>query len=339
MKNSTATQLEQLGASHEGATRKNLNYALYKKLLLIRTAEEGIQRYYSEDEMKTPMHMSMGEEAIAVGVCHALAPHDQVLGTYRSHAIYLAKTNETDRFFGELYGKISGVARGKAGSMHLSAPESGLMCCAAVVASTIPVAVGVAYANKVNRTGRMTAPFFGDGGIDAGVFWESLNFACLKKLPILFVCEDNDLAVHTLYRDRHGYSSITDILSEFDCNVFKETTTDVEKIYQLTRRAIRAVQETEKPAFLQLKYYRYLEHVGINEDFDAGYRPKGEFLKWYKVDPIRLQREKLLRQSWFSEAELQETEDKITEQVENSIKLAKAAPFPDKSELYSGIFA
>ena len=191
-----------------------LNVRLYEKMYLIRKAEEAIQEYYPEDDMKTPMHMSMGEEAIVAGVCEALDPEDQVLGTYRSHALYLAKTSETNRFFAEMYGKATGVARGKAGSMHLSSFEHGLLCSSAIVASSIPVALGVAFANKYKNRNKKVVVFFGDGAVDEGSFWESVNFAGLKKLPLLFVCEDNGLAVHTRREDRQGYSSINKVISQ-----------------------------------------------------------------------------------------------------------------------------
>ena len=265
---------------------------------MIRAAENAIRKYYGEDDMKTPMHMSMGEEANIVGVCGALGPGGQAFGTYRSHALYLAMTGETDGFFAEMYGRVTGVARGKAGSMHMSAPESGLLCCAAIVGSTIPLAMGAAFANKMQRTGRPTAAFLGDGAMDAGGFWESLNGACLMKLPIMFVCGDNDLAVHTRRQRRHGFRSPTDVAAQFDCAVYESTSTDAEEIFRIAQAALAEMRATGRPAFLHLKWYRYLEHVGINEDFDAGYRSKDEYFDWLKRDPIALQREQAGR-GWF----------------------------------------
>ncbi len=317
---------------------REINLALYKKVYLIRKAEEKIREHYYEDEMKTPMHMSMGEEAIAVGVCHALKAEDQIFGTYRSHAIYLAKTGDTDNFFAEMYGKGTSLQKGKGGSMHLCAPESGFMGTSAIVGSIIPVAVGAAFANKRNGNGKVVAVFFGDGATDEGDFWESLNVACLMKLPLLFVCEDNGLAVHTPTSKRHGYTSITDIVSEFNCNVFKENTTDVEAIYELTGKAIKLTEETQRPSFLHLKYYRYLEHVGVSEDFDAGYRSRDEFEEWYKVDPVNLQRKKLL-ESGYNKADIQKIERDIDVQIEKSIKLAQRALFSDINELHKEIYA
>ena len=277
--------------------KTKLNLELYKKLYLIRRSEEKIRKHYYDDEMKTPVHLSVGEEAIAAGVIHALGPKDQFFGTYRSHGIYLARTEETDRFFAELHGKKTGLACGKAGSMHLCAPEDGFMGASAIVGSIIPVGVGAAFANKYLKNGKIVAVFFGDGATDEGVFWESINAACLWKIPILFVCEDNELAVFTKDEERQGYKSLPDIISKFDIKVFKESTTDAEKIYNLTIKAIDSIKKTGRPSFLHLKYYRYLEHVGINEDFDAGYRSKKDFLKWFEKDPVKITREKLFKQN------------------------------------------
>jgi TPP-dependent pyruvate/acetoin dehydrogenase alpha subunit len=314
-----------------------LNLKLYRKIYLIRKSEEKIREHYMEDEMKTPVHLSIGEEAIAAGVCQALNAEDQIFGTYRSHGIYLAKTGETDKFFAELYGKQTGIAKGKSGSMHLSAPDSNFLGTSAVVATTIPVAVGASFVNKRKNNGRLVAVFFGDGALDEGVFWESLNFACLKELPIIFICEDNGLAIHSPTSDRQGYKSISDIVSRFKCNVFREETTDPQVIYKLTRNAIKLQRSTHKPSFLHLKYYRYFEHVGMNQDFKFGYRSEEEFKKWYKVDPVNLQRKKLLENA-YSEKEIEEIESEIDKQIDNSVKLAQKAPFPDDSELFKGVY-
>ncbi|MDP3880114.1 MAG: thiamine pyrophosphate-dependent dehydrogenase E1 component subunit alpha [Dehalococcoidales bacterium] len=315
-----------------------LNLELYKKLYLARRAEEKIREHYLEDEMKTPMHMSMGEEAIAAGVCQALQPNDQVFATYRSHAIYLSKTGKVEDFFAEMYGKDTALLKGKGGSMHMCAPECGFMGTSAIVASVIPVAVGAAFANKQQGNGKMVVVFFGDGACDEGTFWESLNVACLMKLPVLFVCEDNGFAVHTAIDKRQGYASITDIVAKFNCNVFKDTTTDAGIIYGLARKAIVSIKETGMPSFMHLKYYRYLEHVGVNEDFDAGYRSREEFDEWFKNDPVSLQRRKLLRQG-INEEELLRIEKEIDSRIENSLRMAKEAPFADNGEVCNGVFA
>ena len=316
----------------------DLNLELYKKLYLIRRSEEKIIEHYNEDEMKTPMHMSMGSEAIAVGVCHALKATDQVFGFYRSHAIYLAKTQDTDDFFAEMYGRDTARLKGKGGSMHLCAPETGFMGTSAIVSSIIPVAAGAAFANQQLNNKRIVVVFLGDGALDEGAFWETINVACLMKLPLIFICEDNGLAVHTSGPQRHGYASITDIVGKFNCHVFREESTDAEVIYELMGEAITSLRDTQRPSFVHLKYYRYLEHVGINQDFDTGYRSREEFNEWYEIDPVLLMRKKLLRLG-LTEEKIKACESQISQRIDDSIARAKAARFAEKAEIYNGVFA
>ena len=314
----------------------NLQLTLYRKLYLIRKSEQKIVETYFEDEMKTPMHMSMGEEAISVGVSSAIGDQGQVFGTYRSHALFLSRTEDTDDFFAEMYGRATSSIGGKGGSMHLCAPEKGVMGTSAIVASAIPVAVGAAFANKQRNSDAVVAVFFGDGAIDEGVFWESLNTACLMKLPVIFVCEDNGYAVHTEAEKRHGYPSIANIVRQYDILVEESDSTDVEAIHQLTSRTLDAMKSTGKPAFLHLKYYRYLEHVGILEDFKAGYRSEADAVTWKERDPITLQRAKLLRLN-VTEEQVTAWEKQWEAGIDASIAKAKVAPFPTENDLYTEV--
>lgn len=316
---------------------KNFLLTLYRRAYLIRAAEELIIRHYDTNEMKTPMHMSMGEEGIIVGVTTALPKGSLTFGTYRSHGLYLAVTGETDKFFAEMYGKATGVLKGKGGSMHILAPDSGLLGISAVVASTIPVAVGAAYANTIHKNNKITAVFFGDGAVDEGSFWESLNLARLKQLPVLFVCEDNGYAVHSPTSTRHGYKSLINIVKQFGISVFETHTTDAQEIYKLARRAISSIRKRGKPAFLHLHYYRYLEHVGIHEDFDKGYRSKKEFLKWQKIDPVTILRKKITS-AGVRETEIQKLEQDIIRESQKSLNKALKAPFPEAAELTKHTF-
>ena len=310
---------------------------LYKTLYLIRRSEELIIERYREDDMKTPMHMSMGEEAIVGGVVAALQKRDQAFGTYRSHALYLAKTKDTDGFFAELYGKASGSAHGKAGSMHLANPSKNVMLTSAIVGTTIPVAVGAALANKNLNNQKLVVVFFGDGATDEGVFWESLNFACLKKLPILFVCENNTLAIHSHIKQRQGYKSIDRIVSQFNCQTAATDLTDVFEIYKLTREILKKMKQTDQPGFLHSRYYRFLEHVGIEEDFHHGYRSKQEFQKWKKKDPIQVARNHVLK-GLVTIEEIEAAEISIDRKLLSSISKAKKAPFPEEAELFADIY-
>lgn len=316
----------------------DLNLELYRRLLLVRRAEELVVEHYAENEMKTPMHMSMGQEAIAVGVTQAIGQEGQVLASYRSHAAYIAKTNETDTFFAELYGRVTGAAGGKAGSMHLSSPAHGHLGSSAVVGTPIPVAVGAAFANKQRGTGKMVAVFFGEGAMDEGVFWESLNAACAMRLPVIFVCEDNGWAVHTPPSVRQGYTSIPKVVGGFSCHLASSDTTDAEEIYRIASDAIAAIRKTGQPAFLHFRCYRYLEHVGTGRDFDAGYRAEEELAPWLERDPLEVMRIKLLA-GGRSEDELRAFEAGIAGEARSSMERAKSAPAPDPRELYTSVFS
>ncbi len=304
---------------------------LYKKLYLLRRCELAIIEHYKEDDMKTPMHMSMGSEAIVIGMCHAIADSDFVMGTYRSHALYLAKTGDERMFFAEMYGKKSGCSKGKSGSMHLCDAKKGHLGSSAIVGSNIAVGVGSAFAHKYLGRDNVSVTFFGDAASDEGVFWESLNVACLMRLPVIFVCENNDLAVHTYNKTRRGFESLNRIVEQYNCHAVEAETTNVEEIYHLACDAIKIAKQNT-PVFLHFKYYRYLEHVGVSEDFDAEYRSKSEYDEWIKEDPVSTQRERL-KQSGCSEDIIFNIEIEIDNRVISAIEFAKSEPFCDEGEV------
>lgn len=312
--------------------------SLYRKLLLVRGAEERIREEYLKDEIKTPVHLSIGQEAIPIGVCHCLPKGAKAFGTYRSHALYLAITDDTDGFFAELYGKVTGVGKGKAGSMHLSAPAKGLVATSAVVGTTIPLAVGAALANTYRQSDDLLVSFFGDGAVEEGVFWESLNFACLRRLRILFVCEDNGLAIHTPSKQRQGFRSIPKAVQGFECHVLSSDGSDLTRVITSTRRMLQLMDDELKPGFLHFTYFRFLEHVGIAEDFDAGYRPRPTAKEIERLDPV-LRFEKVLAQSECSPSELTAVRAAVDEQIDRSVQAAQQAVFPPSSELHTDVLA
>jgi TPP-dependent pyruvate/acetoin dehydrogenase alpha subunit len=309
---------------------------LYRTLLLVRLAEEAIRVYYHQNEMKTPVHLGIGQEAIPVGVCHCLPKNVRTLGTYRNHALYLALTQETDRFFAELFGKETGLGRGKAGSMHLCAPEHGLLATSAVVGTTIPLAVGVALAQAYRRDSTPVAVFFGDGAVEEGVFWESLNFACLRRLNILFVCEDNGLAIHSAPSDRRGFSSLVQSVESFRCKAISADGSDLPAVIQATRQLRAEMAHHTQPGFLHLTYFRFLEHVGINEDFAAGYRHRPSSEEWIARDPVARFTTHLLALGCLQD-ELDEIKTGVEAQVDESLNRARAANYPAAEALYEDL--
>lgn len=312
--------------------------SLYRKLCLARQSESRIREEYPKDQMKTPVHLGIGQEAIPVGVCHALPSGSKLFGTYRNHALYLAWTGDTDGFFGELYGRVTGPGRGKAGSMHVSLPERGLMVTSAVVATTIPVAVGTALANRYQKRADWTAVFFGDGAVEEGVFWESLNFACLHRLRVLFVCEDNGLAIHTAATQRQGFRSIPEALAGFRCQVMEADGSDLVSVVERTRQLMRRMEEEGQPGFIHLSYFRFLEHVGPLEDFDKGYRRRPTAEEIERLDPVNRYEKQLLQQGIRAE-ELSAVREEVRRRVDLSIQAAQAAAFPGPDELHADLYA
>lgn len=320
------------------ALSKEEALSLYRKLLLARRAEEKIREEYSRDEMKTPVHLGIGQEAIPVGVCHCLPAGTKTFGTYRNHALYLTVTEDTDGFFGELYGKANGPGKGKAGSMHLSAPERGLMATSAVVGTPIPLAVGAALANAYRQSADIVAVFFGDGAVEEGVFWESLNFSCLHRLRVLFICEDNGLAIHTPATERQGFRSILEAVRGFMCHVAGADGSDMLGVIRSTREMLRLMSEQPQPGLLHFTYLRFLEHVGPREDFDVGYRRRPTPDELERLDPV-LRFEKELCQNGYSERELAAVKTAVDEQIACSVRVAQQAPFPSPSDLYTDVLA
>lgn len=319
------------------ANRNIPSQDLYEALFFTRRCEEYIIKHYNEDQMRTPMHMSLGQEFIPVGICRALDGTADVFASYRSHAAFLAQTLNSDLFFGELYGRTTGTADGKGGSMHLSAPDLGHLMSSGIVGSTIPVAVGTAFANRQLKTGRQAVVFFGDGAVDEGGFWESLNAASVFNLPVFFVCEDNGWAVHTPPGAHQGFSSMREVAELFDCHFFEDDSNDVENIYAITRDAVEKTAERSRPVLMHINCCRYLEHVGISEDWEFGYRPIAERETWLEKDSLKVQRERLLSSGVTVEV-VGAVEDAIDARIRQSIERAAAAPIPEAPRLFEGVF-
>jgi TPP-dependent pyruvate/acetoin dehydrogenase alpha subunit len=304
----------------------------YRAMYRIRKTEEEIARIYPSDKIQSPVHLAIGQEAPNVAVCEALAPDDVVFGTYRSHALYLAKGGDLRRMLAELYGKVTGCARGKGGSMHLIDVAHGVMGTSAVVASTIPLAVGYAYAMKQRRTGRVVVSFFGDGAVEEGVFHESLNFAVLKALPILFVCENNFYAIHARLRDRQPADDIAARARAYGLPAERFDGADVLAIHDRARAAVAAIRTgTSGPVFFECRAYRWREHVGPAEDYHLGYRTRAEAEPWIRDDGVaRLA-------AALPDAARRRIEAEVAAEIADALAFAEQSPFPDAAELYADV--
>ena len=264
---------------------KDLTSRLYESMLLVRKFEEKIAEIYHTDVIKSPVHLSIGQEAVAVGVCDILARDDIVSNTYRCHATHIAKGGDLNKMMAELYGKKDGCAGGKAGSMHLIDMDHGIMGASAVVGTTIPVATGYAMALKreAKKTGkqRVLVSFFGDGATEEGCFSESINFAALHKLPIVFLCENNKLAIHNPIESRWPTDKICERMETYGIKTHRITDGDVFKIREVAEEAVNEIKNNPEngPIFIECHTYRYKEHVGPTEDLNEEYRCLDEYKK------------------------------------------------------------
>jgi TPP-dependent pyruvate/acetoin dehydrogenase alpha subunit len=305
---------------------QNLREELFYKALRIRLVEEKVIELYPSDKIQSPVHLSIGQEAVAVGACHQLRRSDLLFGTYRSHSFYLAKGGDMKQMFAELYGKVTGCGRGKAGSMHLAAPEVGMMGASAVVASTTPHAVGAALAAKMRKTGQVVMAVFGDGATDQGVHHESLNLAALHQVPVLFLCENNGLAVHTRRETRQAYS-IIDQASLYGIPAVRlEEGYDPLAVNALIGGLVDEIRGGGGPRFAEILTCRYLEHVGVGDDSSQPYRDQKHLASWKCLDPLLLDRELVARFTPAIEAEIAE-----------AVAFAEASPWPSETDLLADV--
>lgn len=316
---------------------KTLRSLLYN-MLRIRKVEEKIVELYPEQEMRCPTHLSIGEEASAVGVCANLTKEDVVFGYHRSHAHYLAKGGDLKALMAELYGKVTGCSKGKGGSMHLIDTSVNFLGSTPILGGTIPLAVGAALSSKMQRKDTIAVAFFGDASVEEGIFHESLNFASLKKLPVLFICENNLYSVQTHLSARQPDRKIYSIGTAHAIESYQENGYDVLKVYERVRQSVEKIRAGEGPIFLEFLTYRWREHCGPNYDLDLGYRSEAEFQNWYEKCPIKMCKEQLLIDSILSHTEFEAMEEEIEVEIEEAVAFAKESPFPHKNELFHDLY-
>lgn len=245
-------------------------------MLRIRRVEEAIADRYAEQEMRCPMHLCIGQEAIAVGVCDVLERKDKVFSNHRAHGHYMAKGGDLGAMIAELYGRATGCCGGRGGSMHLIDLDAGFMGATPIVGGTIPVAVGAAWASKLQQRDDVTVVFFGDGCFEEGVMHESLNFAALHKLPIVFICENNDFSVYTPLKLRQPQRPIYVIAAAHGLAASAGDGNDVDAVRVLAKHAVEAARNGQGPQFLELSTFRWREHCGPNFDHELNYRSHDE---------------------------------------------------------------
>lgn len=306
---------------------------IYHSLRRIRRIEEEVARVYPTDKIKSPVHLSIGQEAASVGVIDVLGPDDVVSGSYRGHAVYLAKGGSAGGMIAEMYGKSGGCAGGKGGSMHLVSAEHNVLGASAVVGTHIPQAAGYALALKRRKTKNVVAVFFGDGASEEGCFYETLNFAALHKLPLLFVCENNGYAIHEPQTKRWATTRLCERVATYDIPAHQVPDMDVLRIRELTADLVAGMREGSGPAFLEIKTYRWREHVGPAEDYNQGYRDRKEMEPWVENDQV----ERLAQM--VSPAARAAIDEAVEKEIVEAFEFAENSPIPQSKELFTHVYA
>ncbi len=313
---------------------------LLRKLIFIRTVEETIALRYAEQQMRCPVHLSTGQEGVAVGACAALDERDYVMSTHRAHAHYLAKGGDLRRMLAEIYGRVTGCCGGKGGSMHLVDLEANFLGSTPIVGSSLPVAVGSAFGSWLDGQDRVTLVFFGEGSTEEGIFAESLNFAALKNLPIVFVCEDNLYSVYSPLSVRQpSKRDILAIAKAHGIDGRRGDGNDVEQVLSETTRAVSHARAGGGPTILLFSTYRWREHCGPNFDNDIGYRTETEFLTWKEKCPVATYSARLVGEGVLDASGVVDLEKTARDNIDAAFVDALDSPFPDQVELFTDLYA
>jgi TPP-dependent pyruvate/acetoin dehydrogenase alpha subunit len=311
---------------------------MYRQLLRIRLVEEAIACRYHENEMRCPTHLCIGQEAIAVGVSAHLRRGDLVFSGHRSHGHYLAKGGDLRSMIAELYGRVTGCAGGKGGSQHLIDMSCGFMGSAPILASTISVGVGAAWAIAMNGDSHVVALYFGDGATEEGTFHEAMNFASVKRLPVLFICENNLYSVHSPLDVRQPKRPISALGPAHGMAALHGDGNDVETVYHLAGEAISRARSGDGPTIIELATYRWMEHCGPNGDIELNYRTAAELAAWKERDPVAAYREALIAAGRMTPAEELALRRQIEDEVDQAFSFARGSAFPPATDLLSHVY-
>lgn len=308
---------------------------MYEQMVLCREFEESCAEQYTKGHITGFLHLYSGQEAVAAGATHALHKDDYILSAYREHAQAIVRGAEPRRVMAELFGKSTGICKGKGGSMHLFDPELNFMGGYAIVGGQFPIAVGLAFAAKFRKEGRIAACFFGDGAVNQGNFHEGLNWARLWELPVLFLCENNFYGIGT---EVHRSSAIADIHKRtcgYDIPSEKVDGMDVVAVFESVKRAAEWVREHGRPYLIEAVTYRFRGHSMADP---AKYRSAAEHEMWKARDPIPNFGGKLVEEGVASQAQLDAILARAQATVHEAVKFAEESPWPEDGEVYEDIY-
>lgn len=306
----------------------------------IRAIEEEIARRYPEGEMRCPVHLSIGQEAIPAAFAECIRTSDFAVSTHRGHANYLAKGGDLNAMIAEIYGKTTGCSKGKGGSMHLIDLSVNFMGTSAIVGNSIPIGVGLALSAQMKDTDQISCIFLGDGATEEGVFYESMNFAVVRKLPVLFICENNLYSVYSPLSVRQPQGrSIVKMVEAMGVKVASGEGADIFLTHRIMQDAVAEVRAGGGPQFLEFSTYRWREHCGHDFDNHIGYRTQEEFQDWQARDPLDRLDHALSRNDSAIKQQIDEIKSRVRAEVKSAFDNAATAPFPPQAEAYQGVYA
>ena len=314
---------------------------LYRTMVRIRLCEESLVEPILQREVRTPCHLYSGQEAVAAGICASLSEDDYIFGTHRSHGHFLAKGGSMAEMIAEIYGCETGCSRGRGGSMHLIAPDKGILGAAPIVAGTISLAMGAALASSIRQDNRVAISFFGDGATGEGVLYECLNFAALKKLPLIFVCENNFYATHMPIRECRVENSIYKIAEPFCIPNLEVDGNEVLQVFEAGRTAVDQCRKGMGPAFIECLTYRFRGHVGPDDNIQGNHtdiRPREEVESWLQKDPIKRFEDYLLSNGLMAKERLDQINLEAEQEVAEAHLFARESSFPERKDLARYVF-
>ena len=312
----------------------------YELASLIRSVEDNIAKEYVNNQMRCPVHLSIGQEIVSAVVGLNQLVQDTAVSSHRAHAHYLAKGGDLHKMIAEIYGKVTGCCKGRGGSMHLIDLDVGFLGSSAIVGNSIPIGVGAGFTHKLNNSDALSFVFLGDGAIEEGSFYESVNFSAVQNLPIVYVCENNLYSVYTgLNMRQPATRNIYEMVGAMGINAVKIETADAINCLNLTTEVINQARVEKKPVFIEYDTYRWLEHCGPNDDDSLGYRPAGELSRWKSEDSISKLENILTSDYGVSDSSIKEILKKISEEVLLAFNQAKKDEFPTLEQSVVDVYA
>lgn len=305
---------------------------LYTKMLKIRCVEDCIADLVEEGEIVCPCHLYSGQEAVACGVCAALTEDDWVFSTHRSHGHYIAKGGDIRSLMAEIFCRETGCSKGRGGSMHISSPAHGLPGSSAIVAGTISLAAGAALAFSLERSEKVSVVFFGDGATNEGVFYESLNFAALHHLPVIFVCENNLYSTHMPISSCLAETDISKKAMAMGVPAIRINGNDMLEVYSASKHLVEAAKRGDGPFFIECMTYRLRGHVGPNDDIEKGLRNPEELKYWKNKSPIIAMENVILMENILNPEEIDAIKGKVADEIDEALSFARDSPYPHEDD-------